>query len=343
MPITIGDVAKQAGVSRATVSRVLAGHPHISPEVRARVKAAAQQLNYHPSRVARSLRAQKTRIIGLIISDIQNPFYPGLVRALEDLAYANGYTVFLCNSDESIDKEVLYLQTMRAERVSGVVITPTRETDNPSRCLLEANIPVVAVDRKMADLDVDTVVIDNVSAACELAEHLIRNGHHRIGAVFGPATITTSRERHEGYRRALGLHGIQEAESLVRVGVPKEPFGYESAKDLLSLPEPPTALLLANNLLALGAMRAIHELGLRIPEDVCLATFDNEAWTAFAQPPLTVIDQPTYELGRRAGELLFRRIADSSSTDVTPAHTLVTLQAQLIIRGSSVRPASQPS
>jgi DNA-binding LacI/PurR family transcriptional regulator len=192
------------------------------------------------------------------------------------------------------------------------------------------------VDRKMLDLDVDTVVIDNVSAACELAEHLIRNGHRRIGGVFGPTTMTTSRERYEGYQKALKAHGLPVPETLVRVGIPKEPFGYQSAKDLLSLAEPPTALLMANNLLALGAMRAIHELGLRIPQDVCLATFDNEAWTAFAQPPLTVVDQPTYELGRKAGELLFQRMADNTSVP-----TLTTLQAQLIIRGSSVRPASQ--
>lgn len=309
MPVTIRDVALAARVSRATVSRVLTGKPYVSEEVRARVLAAVEALGYQPSRVARSLRAQRAAIIGLIISDIQNPFYTALVRAVEDVASAHGYALFLCNSDEDIAKETLYIDLMRSERVAGVVITPTRETDNPCKRLLEASIPVVSVDRRMLDLSVDTVIIDNSGAAYDLVSHLIRSGHRRIASVVGQQTISTSRERHEGYVRALEAHGLPVLPELVQIGSPKEDFGYRATLRLLDLPEPPTALFLANNLLTLGALKAIVERGLRVPEDIALGAFDRTHWTPF-QPVQIVVAQPTYELGRTAASLLLQRIVD---------------------------------
>ena len=166
--IRIKDVARRAGLSSATVSRVLAGKPHISDSARQRVLAAVSELEYQPSRVARTLRVQTSKIIGLIISDTENPFFTSLARAVEDAAYENGYALFLCNSDENSDKERLYVDLMYAERVAGVVLVPTCDVDNPCRKLIDASIPVVAVDRRIADLAVDTVVIDNAAAACEV-------------------------------------------------------------------------------------------------------------------------------------------------------------------------------
>ncbi|GAB4444485.1 MAG: LacI family DNA-binding transcriptional regulator [Anaerolineae bacterium] len=328
MAVTIEEVARHAGVSRATVSRILTNKPHVSEAMRARVMAAIEELGYQPSRIARSLRVQRSEIIALIISDIQNPFYTALVRAVEDAAYAERHAVFLCNADEDIEKEKLYIDLVLAERVAGVIITPTRETGNPSRALLDASIPVVSVDRRMRDLDVDTVVIDNFAAAVELTAHLISNGHRRIGGIFGPLTITTSAERFRGYREAMRAHGIPFVPELVRTGMPKEPFGYQSAEALLDLDDPPTALLTANNLLATGVLNAVFTRGLRVPDDIALATFDD--MQCFSQPPITVVSQPTYELGQTAAALLLERIADPSR----PTREVI-LESKLIIRGSS--------
>jgi len=332
MSVTIKDVARRAGVSTATVSRVLAGKTGVSEGLRESVLAAAQELAYQPSRVARSLRVQRSAIIGLIISDIQNPFFTSLVRAVEDVAYQHGYGVFLCNSDEDIEKERLYIEILHAEKVAGVVISATGEEGNPSRVLVEAGIPVVAVDRRMKDLEVDTVVIDNVSAACEIVGHLIGDGHRRIGAVVGPEGTTTGRERLEGYARALRGHDLPILPELVRAGLPKEEFGYLSVSELLSLSEPPTGLFTGNNLLTAGALRAIRERELRIPDDIALVAFDELDWMSLVEPGLTVVAQPTYDLGRAAAELLFDRVEGGAH----PAEELV-LTPTLVIRQSCAR------
>ena len=332
MPVTIKDVAQRAGVSTATVSRVLAGKTIVSRELRERVLAAAEELEYQPSRVARSLRVQRSRIIGLIISDIQNPFFTSLVRAVEDIAYQNDYGVFLCNSDEDVQKERFYVELLHAEKVAGVVISATQEEENPSRMLVDAGIPVVAVDRRMRDLDVDTVVIDNVGAAREIVSHLIADGHRRIGAVVGPSVTTTGRERLEGYVRALKEHGLRVEPQLVRTGLPKSEFGYRSAGELLALSEPPSAIFTGNNLLTSGALRAVRERGLRIPSDIGLAAFDELDWMSLVQPGLTVVAQPTYELGQTAAELLLGRIEDRTLR----ARESV-LEPTLVIRQSCAR------
>ncbi len=307
-PPRIKDVARRAGVSSATVSRVLSNHPHVSPETRERVLQAIEELGYRPSRVARSLRAQRSRIIGLIISDIQNPFFTALVRAVEDVAYEHDYAVFLCNSDESIEKEGLYVDVMRAEHVAGVVISPTQEEYSPVQQLVSLGIPVVTIDRMVRGLSVDSVVVDNVGAAYTLVDHVIKDGHTRVAAVVGTPAATTGRERFEGYRRALEDNDIPFDPHLVRRGLPKEHVGYEMTRDLLALPNPPTALFTGNNLLTLGALRAICEAGLQIPDDIALVAFDELDWMPVFDPALTVAAQPTYDLGKRATELLLKRI-----------------------------------
>jgi DNA-binding LacI/PurR family transcriptional regulator len=265
----------------------------------------------------------------LIISDIQNPFFTSLVRAVEDVAYEHQYAIFLCNSDENIDKEALYIDLMRAERVAGVVISPTREINTPCHRLVDAGIPLVTVDRRILDLEVDTVVVDNVGASFELTEHLIQHGHTRIGAVFGPSETTTGKERKKGYLRALSTHGLTPSPDLVCSGLPKEPLGYQHAKQILSMSDPPTALYAGNNLLTIGVMRAIHELGLRIPRDIALVSFDELDWMSLVQPALTVVAQPIYKLGGMAARLLLARIQDSSC----PVQTVV-LKPSLYVRQS---------
>jgi DNA-binding LacI/PurR family transcriptional regulator len=310
--VTIKDIARHAGVSTATVSYVINRTKYVSPELTERVQNAIEHLGYQPNRIARSLRIQNTSTVGLIISDIQNTFFTSLVRAVEDVAYAHNHSVVLCNSDETVEKEELYIDLMLADQVAGVIISPARETHNAVGKLLAAHIPVVAVDRRIPDLDVDTVVIDNVSAAFDLVSHLIDDGHRRIGALVGPPDITTGRERYEGYVRALETHHVPLLPELVCTGLPRESFGYEATRELLDLPEPPTALFLANAYLALGSLKVIQERRLRIPDEIAVVAFDEMEWTSLVKPGLTVVAQPIYELGKVAADLLFERIENNS-------------------------------
>lgn len=307
---TMKDVAELAGVSTATVSRVLTGKTNVSPELRARVLKAVEELDYQPSRVARSLRVRTTQIIGLIISDIRNPFFTSVVRGVEDVAYANGYTLILCNSDEDPAKERLYIDVMRAERVAGIIISPTSETNEYYKLLLESGISIVSMDRRMRGLEVDTVVVNNVEGAYQAVSHLIKLGHKRIGLIGGPTMITTGRERQEGYEKALKEHGLAVTPGLIKVGDFKQESGYQRANEFLEVEDPPTALFVANNLMTLGALNAIHERGLKIPQDIAIVGFDDMPWAPSLEPPLTVIAQPTYELGRAAAEALLGRITD---------------------------------
>ncbi len=312
MASSIIDVARLARVSTATVSRVLSNKPHVRENVRERVLQAVKDLGYQPSRVARSLRVQTSQIIGLIISDIQNPYFTSLVRAVEDRAYKHDYAIILCNSDENPLKEALYIDLMLAEQVAGVIITPANEIGINIRKLLDANIPVVTVDRRIANFNVDTVVLDNIGAAHHLINQLIDQGHQQIGAILASPEITTGHERYQGFVQALNEHNIQVRPEYVRTGLPKEYLGYQCANELLDLPTPPTALFLGNNLLTLGALHAIYDRKLKIPQDLSLACFDDPDWASLIIPKLLVVEQPTYQMGQSAADLLLQRIADGN-------------------------------
>lgn len=332
MSIKIEDVAREAGVSTATVSRVLAGKPYVSAELRRRVLETARRLNYRPSRVARSLRVQRSSIIGLIISDIQNPFFTSIVRAVEDAAQQQQYSVFLCNSDEDSEKEATYIELMLAEQVAGLIVAPTAHSNNLYRKLVAMQMPVVAIDRRVSGVAMDMVVCDNVRAAREVVSHLVESGYRRIAAVLSALEISTGAERYQGYVEALTSHGLAVQPELVRTGSPRTPNGYAMTMDLFQQSPPPDAIFTGNNLLTVGALHAIHDLGLRIPEDIGFAAFDEMDWMFLVKPALTVVKQPTYEMGRRAAELLLQRIADPTR----PAQ-IVTLQPTIKLRESSRR------
>lgn len=327
--VSIQDVADHAGVSSATVSRVLTDKPYVRTEVRERVMEAVDELGYQPNRVARSLRVQTSETIGLIISDIQNPFFTSIVRAVEDAAYEQGYSIFLCNSDEDQTKEQMYLDLLRAENVAGIIITATHEENNSFERILKAEIPIVALDRRIRTIEADTILLDNVDAAYRLVSHLIDDGHQRIATLLGPSDITTARERLEGYRKALLAHGIEPAPDLVTQIVPKSEQAYAATLEILELADPPTAIFAGNNLLTMGALRAIQAKNLRIPDEIAIAGFDEMEWAPLLNPGLTVIAQPKYELGRAAAELLLKRIEhpDRPTREVT-------LRGKLIVRDS---------
>jgi DNA-binding LacI/PurR family transcriptional regulator len=326
--VKIKDVADAAGVSTATVSRVLADKPHVSQEVKARVMEVVKNLNYRPNRVARSLRSQKSTIIGLIVSDIENPFFQQVGRAVEDAAHERGFSVMLCNNDEDPDKEQQYLHLIRDENLAGVILSPTRQTADNFSATSELNIPMVVIDRRVSHAEVDNVIIDNVQAAHTITTHLIEHGYRRIGAIFG-AGSTTGRERREGFVQALKAHDLQPSTDLVKYANPREEDGFNTTLKLLQLPEPPEAILTSNSLLAAGALCALRECRKAIPEEVAFASFDETTWAKLVVPSLTVIEQPTYEIGRMATELLLKRIQDPARS-----HLEVILKAKLIIRHS---------
>ncbi|CAN5665061.1 substrate-binding domain-containing protein [soil metagenome] len=334
MAAKLEDVARQAGVSTASVSRVLADKPHVSPAVRQRVMTAIEALNFQPNRVARSLRTQHAQVIGLLIPDIRNPFFAALVRAVEDIARQHHYSLLLCNVDENPEKETSYIDLMVAEKVAGVIISPTRETDNSCKRLAEVGIPLVAIDRRTLKSQTDTVVVDNVTATFELITHLIDDGHTQIGIVLGVPAATTGHERRAGYVKALEARQLPILSELIWSGPPTVETGYRLVNELLDLPAPPTALFMGNSLLAMGALQAIQERGLQIPTDMALVAFDEMEWMRIMQPALTSIAQPIYEMGKTAAELLLARLADSSRPPQE-----VMLQATLHVRQSCAKHA----
>lgn len=305
------DVAERCGVSIATVSRALAGTGPVSEEVAQRIQAAVQELGYRPNRVARNLRSNQSSTIGLVVADIQNPFFSGIGRAVEDAALASGYAVFLCNTDENPEKEELYLRHLADENAAGIIYAPTNKAQKSlnSGKPTELSMPVVVIDRAVVREETDLVLIDNHAAACELAEHLIGHGRRRLAGLFG-AKSPTGLERRRGYLTALERHGIEPREDLQRLLPPFEDEGYRAAQELLQRPDRPDALFVSNGQLAVGAYRALIESGLRCPEDVAFGSFDEAAWTRLVNPAVTLIAQPTREIGKAAVELLLGRIAE---------------------------------
>ncbi len=302
------------------------------PETRAAVEQALLDLGYRPSRVARRLRMNNGRahLVGLIIPDIQNPFYAEIARGVEDAAYANKYALILCNSDENAEKERFYLEVMRDESVDGIVLPPFDETDRAVVELVRSGMPVVCVDRSLARVQTDVVDVDNHRGAFEAVKHLVDKGHRSIGLIEGRSEVSTSRERRRGYLDALAAHGIAVRKDLIRSGDFKQESGRVLANELLDLRRPPTALFVCNNLMTVGALAALHQRGLRVPQDVALLGFDDLPWAEALDPPPTVVRQPAYEVGRQAMELLLKRIMEPDRPAVT-----VRLLPELVIRKST--------
>lgn len=322
------DVAEAAGVSTATVSRVLSNGLYVRPEVRQRVLAEVERLGYRPNLIARSLRAQQSNTIGMIISDIRNPFFTAISRTVEDVAYEQGFRVVLCNTDEDAEKEAIYLRLMQDENVAGVIFSPTRQT-LANFTTTNLSFPLVIIDRSLPGGDVDVVQIDNVDAGYRLTAHLIENGYRRLAILCGE-TSTTGIERRAGFEKALREHGLASSPEQMKFVPPKTEAGYAATSKLLVSAHPPEALVTTNSLLAEGALQAIREHNITIPDEIALVTFDDTKWASLVQPPLTLIAQPTYEIGQTAIDLLLQRVADLQR----PTRQVI-LKGQLLIRGSS--------
>jgi len=330
MSVTIRDVARAAGVSTATAARALGGYGHASPAARRKVSESARQLGYRPNVVARALVSRATTTVGLVVGDIENPFFAAAARGLADVMDAHGYTVLLANADEDAGRERRAVDALRARQVDGMVVVPAPGA-SPEHLteLVSAGVPLVLLDRAVVGVAADSVLVRNVAGARAAVAHLAGLGHRRIGVVSDSPDITSSAERIQGYRQALRAAGIAPEPGLISIGGPTRDDGEAAALRLLDRPDRPTAVFTANNFMTVGALRAARSLALRIPEDVALVGFDDLDWTTLVQPPVTVVRQPVADLGRVAGERLLRRL----DGDAGPPKR-IRLDANLIVRGS---------
>jgi len=323
--VKIVDVAKLAGVSTASVSRVISGLSGVSEETRQRVNAAVKSLGYRPDLAARRLRSGRTDTLGLIVSDIRNPFFTEISRGVEDVAYQHRMRVLLCNTDEDSEKEAFYLQMMRDENVSGVILSPTlnlmstlRPTDYP--------FPMVLVDRCERDVEADAVVLDNADAAYRLTEHLIERGYRRIVFLYG-SVGSTGPQRYQGYLAAMSVAGLtSEAEPIA----PRSERAREVAARMLQRSPRPDALVASSGLVLQGIVEAIKDAAVTVPKDIAVAGFDDLPWTSLVTPDITVVRQPTIEIGQTALRLLLERV-------VMPQRAVrrIVLRGELMVRGST--------
>lgn len=330
---TIKDVAKAAGVSTASVSRVLTGHPATSSEMRERVLAAAQALSFRPNAVARSLRSTGTRTVGLVVSDLLNPFFTELARAVEDTARAAGYSVIVGNADEDPAQQDHYIRILLERQVDGLIVVPTVETSPLLREAAANDHHVVLVDRPADDVEAPTILADATGAIGELVDHLVATGRRDPAIITGPAHAGTARLRLEVFRQALAEHGLDLPPNRVIHGDFRPASGHTAMEELLIATDRPDSVFVTNGSMGLGALQVLVKhrgAAPAIPEELALAVFDDTAWFTMLTPSVTAIAQPTTSLGEQATRTLLARIAGADP----PAPT-AELRCSLILREST--------
>jgi DNA-binding LacI/PurR family transcriptional regulator len=333
---TIADVAERSGVSTATVSRVLSGAVPARDATRERVLAAARELEYRPSGIARALKRSETRTIGLLITDIGNPFFPQIVRAIEDEAHQRGYGVVLCNAADDPDRELAYLDILLERRVDGLIVASARTTRRHASRLAAVPMRVVLVNSDVVAEGLPGITVAHRHGARMAAEHLLALGHRRLAHVTAPSSqAAAARQRLAGVTDALRAAGLDPSSLLVAGGDEHVDGGAQATELLLAEHPAPTGIVCYNDLTAVGALRAIHAAGLRVPHDVSVVGFDDIELAAWTDPPLTTIRQPTDALGRWAVERLTAAAPPSRTAE------RVVLEPTLVVRGSTGPPRDQ--
>jgi LacI family transcriptional regulator len=316
---TIPDVARQAGVSTATAARALGGYGAVSESARLAVLAAAEELGYHRNELARAMITGRTNTIGLVIADIENPFFAGAARGVSDAAREAGYEVVLTNTDEDPDAERSIVRVLLSKRIDGLIVAPTSPGTEHLVAAQRSGCPVVLLDRRLEDFAVDTVLVDSVAAVRNVVERLVGVGHRRIAMVTGGLSyeerkagrpgVSTGHDRVDGFLGALADAGIAEPTTYLRTGAHSPELACRLTEELVALPDRPTAVFASNSRVALGVLKAIRDAGLEMPREISMVGFDDADWTSVVTPPISVVAQPTHALGRRAAELLLARIS----------------------------------
>lgn len=333
--VTIQDVARAAGVSAMTVSRVLNDQPGVSPARRAQVRAAIEELGYRRNILARGLKAQRSHTLGLVVPDITNPYFPEIVRGAEDVAMEAGYGVFLSNAVEDQERESASLRLMEERRVDGVIVVSPRLPERRLHALLRSHRAAVVVNRSAPPEVAGAVRLDHVSGVVQAIEHVLSLGRLRIGVLAGPDSSFAARERLDGIRADLEARGMPLAPDRVLKSAPTIEGGAEAAARLLAAGEGLDALLCYNDLVAAGALQACAAKGRRVPEDVAVVGFDDIAFARMFTPPLTTLNVPKYDLGVNAMRILLDRISGRN------VRAEVVLRPTLVVRGSTV-PGTAP-
>lgn len=326
---TIRDVAELAGVHPSTVSRVINNDSRISEKTKNKVLLIIKKLGYTPNAIARGLKIKRTYTLGMLIPDITNPFFAEIARGVEDAANANGFNIILCNTDDKLKKERIYLEILKGKRVDGLILGTAHIKDKSIIELEKKKFPYILLSRNIEGLDKNCVIVDDVAGGIMVTEYLIKLGHRRIAHITGPPTVRAANNRLEGYKFALEKHQIEYHEELVKEGDFRIKGGYQVMKRFLKLAEPPTAIFAANDLLALGAMQAIQKEKYHIPEDFCIIGFDDIRLASFVYPPLTTIRQPMLEMGALAVKMLLKIIEEGEFNQ-----RKIVLKSKLIIRES---------
>lgn len=328
--VTIKDIAKVAGVSTATVSRALFETGYVKEETKKKILEISEKLGYKIEE--KKQKKTLTKVVGVIVTDVTNPFFTQVVRGIEDTLNNLGYSLILCNSDENIEKEKKYLKVLEGKKVDGIILTPAGGTHKHILKYLKKNIPIVLLDRLIEEVELDAVIVDNLNGAYEGVKHLIQQGYRNIGIITGPLNVMTARERLEGYKKALEEAGIPVKEDFIENGEYTLNGGYKAVKKLLSKREI-DALFISNNVMTVGALIAISELNINIPEDIGIVGFDDIELAPLLKCPLTTISQPTYLIGVNSAQVLIRRLQGKGRKE----REIVVLKPQLIIRESSKR------
>lgn len=336
--VTIKDIARELGVSPSTVSRALKDHPDISRDTKKAINELAKKLNYQPNTIALNLRQSKTNTIGVIIPKIVHFFFSTVISGIEDVAYDHGYNIIISQSNESYEREVSDLKALFNSRVDGLLISVSRETTNFDHfvSVFERGVPMVFFDRVIEHLDTSKIIVDDTEGSYEAAKHLIQQGCQRIAHFAGPDILKISKNRVDGYIKALEDNNIIVDDKLIincQEGTVEESKGI--AKKLLKSKNPPDGICCSNDLAAIGALQAAKELQIPVPEKLAIIGFSNWEITTMTDPPLSTVDQPGYEMGRQAAELLLKEIHSKEDEFIEPQ--VITLPTKLLIRGSSVR------
>lgn len=334
MKVDIKTVADKAGVSTATVSRVLRDYHGVKEKTRKKVLKAITDLNYEVNAVARSLRQRKTYTIGIIVGNVLSQFYSIIAKSVEDVAQKNGYNMILCNGDDDPQKELKYLKVLKSNRVDGIILTPTGKNSDYINWLIESDTKMVLLDRLIDGVECDAVLVDNETGAYKAVKHLIDQGYRKIAIITGYLDRTTGRGRLNGYLRALNEAGIPRDDTLIKVGNFKKRSGIELTRELLESLNKPEAIFVSNLDITLGALITIKEMGLKIPDDIGIVSFDDSEWAMLLDHPITAISQPVYSLGSTSAEMLIKRInGEQMGLDNKPI--VITLNTELIIRSST--------
>lgn len=335
MGVTIKDIAAKAGVSSATVSRVINDSGPVSEETRKLVLDIIEELNYIPNAVARSLSKNETNIIGVVVPDINNPFFGEVIKGITLVAEKNDLNIILCNTNENVDTEKKYLQMLKGQRIKGIIITPTsdkNEFNSEYLSLLESmGIPIVLIDRDVKYSNFDGVFLDNVQGAFDGVQAFIKEGHKDIAIIAGPKTSKPGRDRYRGYKKAMAIYKIPIKEEYVFFGDFKLNSGYEITKQIINMENPPTAIFTCNNMMTLGCIKALRENSINIPRDMAIIGFDEIETLNVLGIPISVISRPTFEMGSIAADMLIEKLNKSTKQDRT---NRLTLMPKLLLKGS---------